>query len=144
MWYELVLTPDDNGTWLVTSPHFAELVTFGETQEEACRNGLEAIEEAIAARIADGEDIPHPLDETTGRGRFVQLPAMVYLKSALYMILRERNMTRADLMRLLGCQREHVDRLFRIDHNSRLDSIEAAYEALGIPLRIEVPFPKAA
>jgi len=143
MWYELTLVPDD-GTWLVTSPHFPELVSFGDTQEAACRNGLDAIEEAIAARIADGADIPFPLRETKGTGRFVEVPALIFLKSALFMILKSEGKTRADLMRLLNVQREHVDRLFRLDHNSRIDSLEAAFRALGHPLRFDMDFPAAA
>jgi antitoxin HicB len=142
-WYELAIQPDGD-TWLVTAPQFEEVVTFGSTQEEACRNGLNAIEEAIAARIADGEDIPFPMKDTTGRGRFVEVPAMVYLKAALYMIMRGKGWTRADLMRALGCHREHVDRLFRLDHNSRLDAMEDAFKALGVPLRFDMPFPQAA
>ena len=66
---------------------------------------------------------------------------MVYLKSALYMIMREEGLTRADLMRRLGWQRERVDRLFRLDHNSKLDVLQEAFKALGVPLRIDVPFP---
>lgn len=142
-WYEVVLQPDGD-TWLVTAPAFDEVITYGITQEEACRHGRDAIEEAIAGRIADGEDIPVPLADTPGRGRFVEVPAMVYLKSALYMIMRGKGMTRADLMRALGCHREHVDRLFRLDHNSRLDAIEDAFKAIGVPLRFDVPFPQAA
>ena len=33
--YPIVLTPDDNGTLLVTSPDFAELTSSGATTEEA-------------------------------------------------------------------------------------------------------------
>jgi antitoxin HicB len=119
-------------------------VSFGETQEEACRNGRDAIEEAIAGRIADGGDIPFPLKDTKGKGWFVEVPGMVFLKSGLHMMLKEKGWTRADLMRALGCKREHVDRLFRIDHNSRLDSLEDAFKALGHPLRFDMEFPKAA
>lgn len=144
MWYEVVLKPDDNETWLVTAPEFPEVVTFGQSQEDACRNGRNAIEEAIAARIAANADIPTPLKDTTGRGWFIEVPAMVVLKSALHMILRAKGWTRADLMRALGRQREHVDRLFRLDHNSRLDSLEDAFKALGEPLRFDMPFPHAA
>jgi antitoxin HicB len=144
MWYELILSPDDNGTWLVEAPLFPEVTSFGETQEEACRNGRNAIEEAIASRISSGQDVPPPAKDTPGKGRFVQMAAMVYLKSALYMVMREKGISRADLMRSLGCQREHVDRLFRLDHNSRLDSIEAALKAVGVPLRFDVDFPHAA
>jgi antitoxin HicB len=47
------------------------------------------------------------------------------------MLLRAQGMTRADLTRKLGWQREAVDRLFRLEHKSRLDVIEAAFKALG-------------
>lgn len=144
MWYELALAPDDNGTWLVTAPSFPEVVSFGDTQEEACRNGRNAIEEAIAARISTGEDVPLPLKETGGQGYFVEMPGMVYLKLALYLILRREGKTRADLMRLLDCKREHVDRLFRLDHQSKLTSLEDAFRALGHPLRFDVDIPRAA
>ncbi|HET7411766.1 MAG TPA: type II toxin-antitoxin system HicB family antitoxin [Pararhizobium sp.] len=144
MWYELILCPDDNDTWLVTAPAFDEVVSFGATQEEARRNGRNAIEEAIAGRIARGQNIPFPLRDTPGKGHFVQLPAIVYLKSALYMLMREKGWTRADLMRALNVHREHVDRLFRLDHNSRLDSLEEAFTALGVSLRFDIPFPQAA
>lgn len=144
MWYELKIEPDDNDTWLVTSPQFEELVSFGDTQEAACRNGSNAIEEAIAGRISRGADIPPPLKETGGRGRFVEVPAIVFLKSALYMILREKGWTRADLMRALNRKREHIDRLFRLDHNSRLDTLEEAFKAVGVPLGFDVEFPQAA
>lgn len=144
MWYEVILTPDDNDTWLVEAPAFEEVATYGDTQDEACANGRNAIEEAIAARISSNMDIPFPLKENTGKGFFVEVPGIVFLKSALHMILRSKGWTRADLMRALGCKREHVDRLFRLDHNSRLDSLEAAFKALGTPLQFDVAFPEAA
>ncbi|WP_042777822.1 type II toxin-antitoxin system HicB family antitoxin [Sinorhizobium fredii] len=143
-WYKLAIQPDGD-VWLVTSDDFPEVVSFGQTQEEACRNGRNAIEEAIAARIAEGEDIPFPLQETNGNGRYVEVPMMVYLKSAIYMIMREKGMTRADLQRTLGWpHREQIDRLFKLDHQTKLSAIEEAFKALGAPLRIDVPFPNAA
>jgi antitoxin HicB len=125
--YELVLQPDHNDAWLVTPPQFEELVSFGATQEEACRNGPKAIEEAIAARIAQGEDIPHPPADTPGKGSLC--PGVGYGLSEIRPLHdpARKRWTRADLMRALGCRREHVDRLFRLDHNSRLDSIEDAF-----------------
>lgn len=143
-WYKLAIQPDGD-VWLVTSEDFPEIVSFGQTQEEACVNGRNAIEEAIAARIAEGVDIPAPLPECNGNGRFVEVPMMVALKSAIYMITREKNMTRADLQRALGWpHREQIDRLFRLDHQTKLDAIEEAFKALGVPLKIDIPFPHAA
>ena len=53
MWYELTLRPDD-GTWLVTAPAFAEVVSYGASQKEACQNGRNAIEEATGQALAAG------------------------------------------------------------------------------------------
>ena len=56
--YRIELTPDDNDTYLVTSPDFPELTTFGEDEAAAMAAASSAIEEAVAARIARGADVP--------------------------------------------------------------------------------------
>jgi antitoxin HicB len=71
---------------------------------------------------------------------------MVSLKAQLYMVLRESDTTRAELSRRLGWHREQVDRLFRLDHASRLDRLEAAFRALQYELDLDIheqPRPKA-
>ncbi len=45
---------------MATSPDFPELTTFGDDREEALMRAVDALEEAIAARIHDGRDIPEP------------------------------------------------------------------------------------
>ena len=57
--YPVNLTPDD-GTFLVTSPDFPELTTFGEDVEDALSHAVGAFQEAIAARKAEGRPIPDP------------------------------------------------------------------------------------
>ncbi len=56
--YRIKLQPDDNGTLLVTCPKLPEVTTFGNNEIDAMRHAVGAIKEAIAARIADGQDIP--------------------------------------------------------------------------------------
>jgi len=51
---------DDDGTILATSPDFPELTTFGDDPEEALARAVNALEEAIAARIHDRRDTPSP------------------------------------------------------------------------------------
>jgi antitoxin HicB len=58
--YPVVLTPDDNGTLLVTSPDFPELTSFGETLEDCLERARGALLEAIEARIHDRQPIPPP------------------------------------------------------------------------------------
>ena len=50
--YRLTLTPDDNGTFLVTCRALPEVTSFVATWDEAMAYGRLAVEEAIAARKA--------------------------------------------------------------------------------------------
>ncbi|NNM75051.1 type II toxin-antitoxin system HicB family antitoxin [Enterovirga aerilata] len=126
--YPIELTPDDNGTLLVTCPLLPMVATFGETEEEARLRAADAIETALASMIDDGEDIPVP--ETTDP-KAVHLPTLTAVKVELYRALREAGITRAELARRLGWNRESVDRLFRLDHRSRFEQLEAAFHVLG-------------
>ena len=133
--YRIKIEPDDNGTLLVACPALPEVTTFGDDEADAMRRAVGALEEAIAARMADGEDVP----EGHQRGpRLVRLPALTVLKVELYRQLREAGMTRAELARRLGWKRESVDRLFRLDHASRLEQLEAAFAALGQAVSVSV------
>lgn len=137
MQYRIELTPDDNDTLLVTCPALPEVVTFGEDRADAVRHARDAIEEALASRMADGEGIPAGDCGTPGYA-MVRPYLGTQLKAQLYTTLRTAGITRAELARRLGWHRESVDRLFRLDHASRLDQIEAAFAALGLVVEIQV------
>jgi antitoxin HicB len=64
------LAPDDNGTVLVTCPALPEVTTFGEDEADALRRAVGAIEEALAARMADGDDIPEGHQRGSTDSRF--------------------------------------------------------------------------
>ncbi len=133
--YRIKLELDDNGTLLVTCPALPEVTTFGDEEADAMARAVGAIEEAIAARMADGDDIPRGHQ----RGpRLVRLPTLAVLKVELYRKLRESGITRAELGRRLGWKRESVDRLFRLDHASRLEQLEEAFSALGQAVSVSV------
>ena len=51
--YQVKLTPDSNGTLLVTCPALPEVTTFGEDKADALAHAADAIGEALAARIAE-------------------------------------------------------------------------------------------
>jgi antitoxin HicB len=133
--YRITLTPDDNGTFLVTVPQLPVVVTFGETEEAARRHAVDAIETALASMIQDGEDIPRPDGR---RGPKVRLPLLTSLKVHLYWAIRAAGISRAELARRLDWNRESVDRLFRLDHRSRIEQIEAAFACLGRKVDLDI------
>jgi antitoxin HicB len=103
------------------------------------RHAVNAVKTALTSMIEDGEDIPKPDRKP---GLVAPLLLMTALKLQLYWALRESGITRAELTRRLKWNRESVDRLFRLDHRSRLEQIEAALAALG--RRVEIDVRKAA
>lgn len=133
--YRIELEPDDNGTFLVTCPALPEVNSFGEDALEAHVYGAQAIEEALAARIAASQDVPAYDEEDE---HFVRLSLLTTLKLGLYQELRVQGLTRADLMRRMQAKRETIDRLFRLDHASRTDQIEAAMAALGRAVNVTI------
>lgn len=83
--YTVDLEPDD-GTVLVSSAEFPELTTYGEDKDEAMLRAKDALEEAIAARIDTGADMPAP---SSGRHRIALSPLMA-TKVVLYQKMRRQ------------------------------------------------------
>ncbi|MBX3501700.1 MAG: type II toxin-antitoxin system HicB family antitoxin [Alphaproteobacteria bacterium] len=137
--YRVTLTPDDNDTVLVTCPDLPEVTTFGDDADDARLRAVDAIEEALAARIARREPIKAP---TRGKGPLVTLPALTALKVELYRAALKDNVRKAELARRLSVHAPQVDRLFDLTHDSKLEQIESAFRALG--RRIVVGIEKAA
>lgn len=129
--YTIILEEDDD-TLLVTSPDFPELTTFGEDHDEALVRAVDALEEAVAARIHDRRDIPMPSPGDIT----VQLPTLTAVKVILYQGMRDQNIGKAELARRLGWHLPQVDRVLNVNHHSRLDQMDAALGAIG--LRLEV------
>lgn len=123
---------EDDGAFLVTSPDFPELTTFGDDREEAIARAADALEEAIAARIHDRDDIPAPSQGNT----CATLPTLTAAKVLLYQGMREQGIGKAELARRLGWHLPQVDRVLDVEHHSRLDQMDAALSAIGWRLEV--------
>ncbi len=126
---------DDDGTVLVTAPDFPELTTFGDDRDEALMRAVDAMDEAVAARIHDRRDIPMPPPPTPSQV-CVQLPTLTAVKVILYQGMRDQNIGKAELARRLGWHLPQVDRVLNVNHHSRLDQMDAALNAIGLRLDV--------
>jgi antitoxin HicB len=123
MEYRALFTAEDSG-FVVTFPDFEWGVTQGDSEADALAMAAEVVE--IVMRLSGK------------RYRTVKLPALVAAKAELYAAFREAGITKAELGRRLGIPRMNVDRLFKLNHRSRLDQIEAALRVVGKELAITV------
>lgn len=132
--YRIELTPDDNGTVLVTCPDLPEVTTFAETNAEAPLRASDAIEEALASRMADHAALP----ELVRGDAIAPLPALTLAKVELYRALSARGIGVVQLADHLGIQASAAQRLLDLNHPSALPEIDAAFRSIGLRLGIEV------
>ena len=100
------LSPDDNGTPLVTVPDIPEAVTYGEGREDALACAVDTIEIAINGAMAAREDAP--ASKAKGRDAVV-LPALSVAKIELYRPTRVEGVGKAAPAKRLG-RRAAADR----------------------------------
>ncbi|MBT6443268.1 MAG: type II toxin-antitoxin system HicB family antitoxin [Alphaproteobacteria bacterium] len=131
--YPIKLQKDTNNTVLATAPDFPEVTTFGDDNDDALSHAVDAVEEAIAARIAAREDIPAP-GKVSKTG--VELATQTAIKVLLYQTMRKQKVSKAELGRRLALHRPQVDRLLDIHHTTHLQQIDAAMAAMGGKLHV--------
>ena len=61
--YTLILEPVDDGGFLVRVPALPEVVTCGDTENEALAMAKDAIEMVLASRLERGELVPEEMTE---------------------------------------------------------------------------------
>lgn len=134
--YPIELTPDDNGTFLVTCPDLPEVTTYGKDEADCMFRAVGAIEEALGGRISHREEIIRP-SEANGRP-IVAVPLLTEMKVGLYLAMKESGMRKADLAKLLNANAPTIDRLLDLRHSSRVDKLEAAFSALHKRVELRV------
>jgi antitoxin HicB len=98
----------------------------------------DAIRTMIRELIRQGKEIPRPGKPRGRKHRMIRVGALDGAKAELYVAFRASGVRKAELARRLGIPKTTVDRLFDLDHHSRLDQLEAAFGVLGKRLHIEV------
>ena len=135
--YPVSLEQDSNGTVLVSFPDIPEAHTYGADTRDALARAADAVETALALYMDFRRDVPLP-SRLRKRSRAVALSALAEAKIRLYQAMREEGIAKSDLARRLRWPMSQVNRLLDLGHASRLDQIEAAFQALKRTLSITI------
>jgi antitoxin HicB len=136
--FPVTLTPDSiDGGYVVTFRDLPEAITQGDTEEEALIEATDCLEEAIAARIDEKLDIPHPSKPQSGE-QIVIVLIQTALKATLYLSMQETGMTKVELAKLIGVDEKEVRRILDPRHGTKLITIERALKALGKKIELQV------
>ena len=114
-----------------------ECLTSGADEAEALSEAQDALEEAVAGRIDDGEPIPAPSSLIPGE-RAVAVPAEMAAKAALALAFRASRMTRVSLADRLGVDDKVVRRMLDPRHGTSVGRINDALRILGCEVVLEM------
>jgi len=138
MEYAALFEPAEEGGFIITIPDFGWGFSQGETEAEGREMAAALLQTLVQEHIRKRETLPLPTKRRGSKYRVVRLSALQGAKAELYMAFLASGMRKAELARRLGIPKTTVDRLFDLDHHSRLDQIEAAFAALGKWIVFEV------
>ncbi len=137
MKFPVKISLDDNGEYLVTFPDIPEAVTSGESKELAMGNAIDALESALDFYFDDKRLIPIPGDLKKEQP-FVTLPGTVSAKALLHNEMLAKGIKKAELARRMNMAPPNIERIFQAKHGTRFETLEAAFQALGKSLEINV------
>ncbi len=114
-----------------------ECLTSGVDDAEALVQAQDALEEAIAGRIDDGDPVPTPSAPENGE-RLVAVPADMAAKAAFVLAFRDSGLSRVSLAQRLGADEKSVRRMLDPRHKTAASRINRALRMLGRELVVEV------
>jgi len=135
--YPVVLQAQPEGGFVVMFPDVPEAITQGEDEEEALLYAVDALETALSFYLDGRKALPVPSKPKRNQAT-VRPSALECAKLGVYQAMTEQGIRKAELARRLGWHLPQVDRLFDLNHASRLDQIEAAARALGRHVQVQI------
>ena len=120
----------------VTFPDVYGATTGAWSWEEAVYMAKGCLEVALGMYVKAREDIPAPSPLAEGQV-LVSVAPIIAAKLALYVAMREQNITIVALAIRLGQQENAVRRLLDPGHRSHITSVEKALDAVGRSLVVE-------
>jgi antitoxin HicB len=137
MKYPATFTPAEEGGFVVTFRDIPEAITQGDDEAESLEMAADALRTAMDFYFEDRRPVPPPSPAQEGE-RLIALPPSVSVKVLLLNRLLKERIRPADLARLLGVKPQEVTRLTDLNHNTKIDTLAQALDALGYELIIRV------
>jgi antitoxin HicB len=128
--YAIALAEDPAGGFVVSCRDMPEVITQGDTREDALEAAEGALQAAIEMRIQDDEDIQVASQAVRGEV-LVAVPVGTAMKAALYLTMREQGVNKSELARRLGVDEKAARRMLDPKHGPQIPALEQALHLLG-------------
>jgi antitoxin HicB len=128
--YPVLLTPAEEGGFVVTCRDLPQLITQGDTEQGALEQATDAMDEVFATYMVEGMEFPES-SKAKRREHLVAPPAETMAKAALFVAMRQAGISKLQLARRLGVDEKEVRRLLDPHYGSKLPRIAQAINMLG-------------
>lgn len=128
--YPVLLTPAEEGGFVVTCRDLPQLITQGDNEQDAVEQAADAMDEVFATYMIENIEFPEPT-KAKRREHLVAPPAETMAKAALFVAMRQAGISKLQLARRLGIDEKEVRRLLDPHYGSKLPRIAQAISVLG-------------
>ncbi|MBC3830946.1 type II toxin-antitoxin system HicB family antitoxin [Undibacterium amnicola] len=130
MQYPALFTRDELGLITVTFRDIPEALTQGRDEIEAKENAQDALITAMEFYFEDRRSVPTPSGRCTGEV-LIPLPFSISVKVALLNEMIAQGVSAAELARRLESSPQNVNRIMKLDHATKIDTLDSAFKQLG-------------
>jgi len=135
--YPVAFKRSDGGTVVISARDLPEVSSQAKKKESTDLIAQGALQAAIEYRVLSGLDVPKPSLGKRGE-RLISLPPETAAKAALYMVMRERGISKLELARQLKINEKEVRRMLHPGHSTKIPRIAEVLQSLGRSLRMEL------
>lgn len=129
--YAALLEADPDGGYVVSFRDIPEAITQGENLEDALTEAADALEEAVAAYLDNGRELPQA-SPARGNEHWVPVPIATACKAMLARAMDNAGLSKSELARRLDTDPREIRRMLDPRHPTKLDRMEAALVILGV------------
>jgi antitoxin HicB len=135
--YPAKFTACGDGRVMVEFVDLPRVSTDGKNAREAMEEAVDALGSDLSIRLSRREEIPTPSAAKRGN-RMAPVPLWLAPKLALYLAMRDQQVSNSDLARRLGRHERVIRRMLDPEHATKAEKIQAALAVLGKQMTVEV------
>ncbi|WP_433847113.1 type II toxin-antitoxin system HicB family antitoxin [Acinetobacter proteolyticus] len=130
MLYPAKFELQDDGCYVVSFRDIPEALTQGYSLDEARTQAKDVLIDALDFYFEDNRPVPQPSELQEGE-ELVEMPMSVWAKVLLLNAMLEKRVSQSDLAKLLHKNRQEMQRIVDLNHNTKIDTVVDALKLLG-------------
>lgn len=135
--YPVYVKPDGDEYFEITCRDLPEFTAIAYSKDDIQQQAQDALETTFMLYMADRKVIPVPSKKQEGE-ILVNLPLRYDFKITLYNEALKQGITKAEIARRLETTQKQVDRIWSVDHPTKLETLEDAFKALNKSVSLNI------